>query len=333
MQAARPSLRESAKTSASSPYGHFEGIQLRFLSQLKRSLHRQSLFHCLFLLLLGVEASLLVRACADEGALRFVSVYAAILSFTGMSWAILNTYRKNSRRNYLNKLFERTFGISGGHTQIKSRGPDHHISQATNCYRLFNALKGFEESTYSSFARLPFLGQYVDQFSRYLHGDDLFAMREILLTRRVEEHRQLVIVEPTSLEVHTALAGSYVDLSQLYFQEQMRHRSGPLHAYCLKHFHRSVSKATEEFRILEVYAKDDPWVYMQLAYSYRDLKMPEKELKQYERLFSLRPRDKEVAFTLGKLYFQHGHSAKGLATYERLLELDSSLARSLILHY
>ena len=66
------------------------------------------------------------------------------------------------------------------------------------------------------------------------------------------------------------------------------------------------------------YASDDPWVHEQMAMGYRDLGIPEEEIKEVELLASLRPQDKAILFRLGTLYFSQGLNAKGLKVYEEL---------------
>jgi tetratricopeptide (TPR) repeat protein len=98
-------------------------------------------------------------------------------------------------------------------------------------------------------------------------------------------------------------------------------------------FRVTAERAIEEFKILNDYAPDDPWVHVQLAYSYHDLQMPQEEIREYEIVLALRPNDKETLFKLGMLYFQQGMNAKGLRIYEALKETHYKKAESLIKFY
>ena len=98
-------------------------------------------------------------------------------------------------------------------------------------------------------------------------------------------------------------------------------------------FRETAQRAIEEFNILKDYAPNDPWVHEQLALSYRDLNMPEKELQEYEIVVALRPEDQEVLFKIGQLYFQLGQNAKGLQSYEKLRQLNYLRAEQLIRLY
>ena len=98
-------------------------------------------------------------------------------------------------------------------------------------------------------------------------------------------------------------------------------------------FRATAERAIEEFKILNDYAPEDPWVHVQLAYSYHDLQMPEEEIKEYETVLQLRPNDKDTLFKLGMLYFQQGANAKGLRIYEMLKRTNYKKAESLIKFY
>ena len=91
--------------------------------------------------------------------------------------------------------------------------------------------------------------------------------------------------------------------------------------------------AIEEFTILSQYASDDPWVHEQMAMGYRDLGIPEEEIKEVELLSRLRPQDKAILFRLGALYFSQGMNAKGLKVYEELQKTNFKRAEDLISSY
>ena len=91
--------------------------------------------------------------------------------------------------------------------------------------------------------------------------------------------------------------------------------------------------AIEEFEIVKEYAPNDPWVYAQLAYGWKELNMIEKEIEAYETIVSLRPGDLDSLFYLGTLYFSCSKNAKGLQIYENLRKLDERKAMELIGYY
>jgi len=152
---------------------------------------------------------------------------------------------------------------------------------------------------------------------------------------------KVVKLEPTNLEAHAALANAYVMLSSLYADPRKYHGfddskwiSPRRYSETMKEQFCTFSKlAIEEFKILNDYAPDDPWVHMQLAYSYHDLQMPEEEMREYEIVLKLSPGDKETLFKLGMLYFNEGKNAKGLQIYEMLKHTHHKKAERLIKFY
>jgi tetratricopeptide (TPR) repeat protein len=100
-----------------------------------------------------------------------------------------------------------------------------------------------------------------------------------------------------------------------------------------KKFRQASERAIEEFKIISDYAPNDPWVHLQLAYSYRDLNMPLEEIQAYETILRINPTDKEALFKLGTLYFQQGMNAKGLQVYEELKRANFSKVENLIKYY
>lgn len=219
--------------------------------------------------------------------------------------------------------------------------PEHHIALANAAQKFAAALHEKEYAFYSPPAFLKSLAPSLEKFSCFCHWKDVHIMKELLLTTAVEEHLKVVKCEPTNLEVHAALANSYVMLSSLYadptkyathdedkwisperYTKEMESR-----------FRQTAERAIEEFKILNDYAPDDPWVHVQLAYSYHDLQMPAEEIREYETVLNLRPNDKDTLFKLGMLYFQQGMNARGLKIYEMLKKTHYKKAESLIKFY
>ncbi len=101
----------------------------------------------------------------------------------------------------------------------------------------------------------------------------------------------------------------------------------------MERFRFTAERAIEEFKILNDYAPDDPWVHVQLAYSYRDLGMPQEEIREYEIVLGLCPDDYDTLYRLGVLYFEQGYNANGLEVYETLKKNNLKKAEQLISHY
>jgi tetratricopeptide (TPR) repeat protein len=143
-------------------------------------------------------------------------------------------------------------------------------------------------------------------------------MKLLLLESAISEHLQQIRATPTDLEVHASLASTYVALSKILKDEKYK---------------TTARLAIEEFRILSHYAPNDPWVHEQLAVGYRDLGMPEEEMREVETLLKLRASDKEILYRLGTLYFKQNMNAKGLQVYEELKRANFKKAEDLINSY
>lgn len=219
--------------------------------------------------------------------------------------------------------------------------PEHHIALANAAHKLAHHLHEKEYSYYSPPFFLKSLASTLEKFSCFCHWKDLHRMKELLLLAAIEEHIKVVKCEPTNLEVHAALANAYVTLSSLYADPKKYHdydeeRWIPperLSGNMAQQFRQTAERAIEEFQILNDYAPNDPWVHMQLAYSYHDLQMPEQEIQEYETVLKLRADDRDTLFKLGVLYFQQGKNAQGLRIYEMLKHTNFKKAESLIKFY
>lgn len=219
--------------------------------------------------------------------------------------------------------------------------PEHHIALANAFSKLANELHGHEYELIRCPKWLRSMQTSFEKFNYYCFWKDVYSMRESLLTQSIEEHVKLVKCEPTSLDIHAALANAYVILSGLYLNtmnpEQQENVNWSLSEEEINDlegkFRSTAKKAIEEFKILNDFAPNDPWVHTQLAYSYRDLKMPEEEIEEYEIILSLRPDDTDTLFKLGCLYFQQERNAEGLKTYEKLKQVNYKKAEKLIALY
>lgn len=198
----------------------------------------------------------------------------------------------------------------------------HHLSLAEALSKLSNYLQDFEWNFYNIPKFLQPFSKLISRFSAYCYGADVCNMKLLLLEAAVDEHLKQIRSTPTDLEVHASLANTYVALSKIY--------QGPDNE---AKFQATARLAIEEFCILSHYAPNDPWVHEQLAVGYRDLGMPEEEMREVETLLKLRSQDKEILYRLGSLYFQQGMNAKGLQIYEELKRANFKKAEDLIGSY
>lgn len=256
-------------------------------------------------------------------------------------YSTLKIYFQTKKMERCHDLKEEFLHACKGVLQYRHAVPEHHNRLANACAELASALHGKEYGFYRLPAWCQQLTPLIDKLSCWCNWDDVHAMREMLLLTAVDEHIKLVKCHPTDMAAHAGLANAYVMLSGLYVDPRTMEgfddeRWIPKNKYgegIKAKFRRMSVRAIEEFKILNDYAPRDPWVHAQLAYSYRDLQMPEEEIKEYETLLHLCPDDKEVLLKLGQLYFQQGHNAKGLQVYEELKRANYKKAEGLIHYY
>ncbi len=299
------------------------------------------LFNLFFFLLATTEIVLFIYGITWFAQSSALAVCLAVIFLTLFSYFILRAYLQTKKPLQCLRLRDRFIAASKSLIGYQEGIPEHHLALANACSRGAAALQGIEYGCYAIPSWLSLLAQPLERFSYWWHWEDVLRMRELLLLYGVDEHLQLVKCEPTNLEVHTALANVYVTLSSLYVDHSAG-ESGEVVGQSLdrqlaeefkRKFRGAAERAMEEFKILNDYAPDDPWIHSQLAFSYRDLQMPLEEIREYETVLRLRPDDKETLYRLGTLYFEQGHNAKGLRVYEELKLSNFQRAESLIRHY
>lgn len=213
---------------------------------------------------------------------------------------------------------------------------EHRLSIAASLVRLAAYLDDFEKSLYAIPSFFSSLKRPLERLSQQLHWQDVLRFKQTLLLSAIDEHLQQIRATPTDLEVHASLANTYIALSKLFAEPK---RADLERAYRKRkevfeeNFHAAATLAMEELQILNHYAPNDPWVHEQLAAGYRDLCMPQEEIREVETLLRLRPQDRELLLRLGLLYFKEGNNAKGLKVYEELKAANYQKAHDLIMAY
>ncbi|MDF2549194.1 MAG: hypothetical protein K0S07_261 [Chlamydiales bacterium] len=309
--------------------------------QLRSLLQYYVLFNLLFLFIALGEFTFFLVCFSDLAHSSILAVSLGVAFLTIFSYFILRLYLLAKKPEQLLLLSENTIEQCKKILNYQEGVLEHHFALANAAYRIASSLHGKEYDYYTPFAPIEAIKPSLERFSCFWHWLDLHRMKELFLTRSVEEHIKLVKSEPTSLELHAALANAYVTLSSIYVdprksEGQDEDRWIPDDAILnelSQKFRFTAERAIEEFKILNDYAPDDPWIHSQLAYSYHDLQMPEEEIREYETILTLRPDDKETLFKLGTLYFQQGLNAKGLRIYEKLKRSNYKQAELLIKFY
>jgi tetratricopeptide (TPR) repeat protein len=318
-------------------------IEDRFIDAFDRKIRAQVRLNIVFGFILLLEASLFFIFFSFFFKSALLAVMLALFLFTFFGFFVLKQYlisqKLNDFEQILNKLIEE---LQGGQEKVRKE-PKAYDEIAKTMTRLSERLYNHEYSYYSFLKKLmfshPSLTPWIERLSAFLHWKDVHDARELLLKASVEEYIAFVRKEPTNSEAHALLANAYVMLSSLYldprkidddekwvpekkFDDRMQAK-----------FKDAAKKAIEEFKILKDYAPNDPWVYSQLAYSYRDLMMPHLEKEAYEAILALRPHDQETRYKLGALYFEQGENAKGLQIYEDLKKAHYVKADELVKIY
>lgn len=317
-------------------FDHLERAFSTFRTRFRSILRTHVLINVLIFILLLSEITYLSFFLDPWEHPYFFAFFLALIFFTFFAWGITFQYlnaRKESKFESLGEIF---LEDCKAFMSYQEGIPDHHIAIANSFCRLAASLKGQDENLYPFLLKIPMLGEQVEKLSVWCHWNDVITMREKLLLGAISEHTKLVHCEPTNLEVHTAIASTYVTLSSLYSTSSLQKRrllTKDQQEDFQEKFHEAASHAIEEFKILKEYAAGDPWIHTQLAYSYHDLQMPDEEIEEYEKILTLRSSDKEVLYKLGNLYFEQGKNAEGLRIYEKLKRLDSKRAKALIAHY
>lgn len=312
-------------------------VEDRFIEAFDRKIGSQVRLNLLFGFVLLLEASLFLLFFSFFYKSALLAVMLALMLFTFFGFLILKQYLLSQKMNcfegLLNGLMEE---LQEGRTP---KDLQNYIANAKTALSLSEKLYDHEYGYYSFLKKIPLLAPWIERLSAYLHWKDVHDVRELLLRAAASEYIAFVRKEPTNPEAHALLANAYVMLSGLYldprrfdddekwvpakkFDERMQEK-----------FQDAAKKAIEEFKILKAYAPNDPWVYSQLAYSYRDLKMPEQEKEAYEAILALRPHDQETRYKLGTLYFKQGENAKGLQVYEALKKVHFAKAEELVKIY
>lgn len=311
------------------------------LPQFNWMIKKYVIFHLLFLFVGVLEFTFLFFFSTFLVQSSLLAFSLALIFLTFFSYFVLRLYVQTKKPEQFNEIKEQFLNSCKDLLDFREEIPEHHLALATACTKFAISLEGKEYSYYRFPQWLEFLRPTTEKFSRWWHWHDIHQMRDMMLVASVDEHIKIVKFEPTDLEVHAALANAYVMLSGLYVKpHHVEGTDDDRWVYSEKFlqmlerkFRITAERAIEEFKILNDYAPDDPWVHAQLAYSYHDLGMPREEIREYETILRLCPDDKDTLFKLGVLYFQQGENSKGLQTYEELKSSNYKKAEQLINHY
>ena len=314
---------------------YYRAVLKKFCKISRSFVHFNILFLAIFLSELTVFLFLL--PLLNHSVIFILSLSALFLTF--FSYLVLLFYFQARKPEQLFALKEEFVQSCRRILSTPSGMAEHHLSIAEALCRLSQYLHQFEWELYKIPPLFKFSTSFISRFSAYYYWGDVFNIKQLLLNAAVEEHLKQIRVTPTDLEVHASLASTYVAFSKLYrdpcqaTDHPRENRFRKLQAAFEEKSNHYSRLAMEEFKILSHYAANDPWVHEQMAMGYRDLAIPEEEIKEVEILLKLRPQDKEILFRLGTLYFSQGLNAKGLQIYEELKRTNFKKAEDLISSY
>lgn len=309
---------------------HLPQMYKNILENFRKIVQSFILFHVVFIVLIAVELMIVLPLSVQSMATFALALGAIFLS--AFSYVVLCFYFYTRKPERLFDLKETFLQSCRRHLSIPSGELQHHLSISAALMKLAAYLEDFEKSFYKLPSFLQPIEPFLATISSYFYWKDVFKLKQFLLDAAIEEHLMQIRITPTDLEVHASLATTYVAQSKLFRNiAALNHRKSQ--AMFEASFRASARLAMEEFRILNHYAPNDPWVHEQLATGYHELDMPEEELREMEFLFTLRPQDREILFRLGELYFQQKMNAKGLQIYEELKQSNFKKAESLIASY
>ncbi len=314
-----------------------EGIAQRF----RRAIHLHALFHLSFALVGLIELLLFSFLLPVFVRSSLLAVSLAALFLTCFGYFSLRLYLAAKKPERISELKDLYLYACRNLLGYQEGVPEHHLALASSATKLASELEDGEYLFYEPPRLFRAASASLEKLSCFLHWRDVLSFREQLLFAAIDEQIRLVKCEPTSLEVHAALANTYVMLSGVYLDPRKAEGSSddrfvpPARSTdeMKTLFLKAAERAIEEFKILCAYAPNDPWVHAQLAYSYRDLQMPKEEIGEYEIILELRPDDHDTRFKLGMRYFQCGLNAKGLQVYEQLKRVSYKKVDDLIAFY
>jgi len=292
----------------------------QIIPQFERMIVHVVLFQCVFAVLGFIELFFFISFFPFLAESSYIAFALALMFLTLFGYFTLRLYFKSRQPEQFREVSHCFYKECYQLLDAKEEIPEHYVTLANALCKFSSALNGREHNLYRPPQGLRFFEGMLERLSLWCHGQDILEMRELLLRGSVDEHLKLVKAEPTSLEAHAALANAYVMLSELYRHEPEK-------------FRKTAKRAIEELHILHDFAPTDPWIHVQLAYSYHDLQMPEEEMREYEEVLELCPNDYDSLYKLGILYFQQGMNAKGLKVYEILKKKDLKKAQKLIERY
>lgn len=293
------------------------------LKEFQQITRRYALFHAAFLVAFVVELLVVLVFTPFMAKTWTIAATVSLIFLTAFTYFVLRLYFQTKKPEQFVALRDKFLASCPTGT-------------VRPIYDWIQQLQGQESQCYSLPTLLQTLSPLVEKFSVWCHWEDVHWMKETLHLHALQKMFEWVRENPTDLELHRAIATSYMALYQIYqmpktsFSFIQKQYDSP---EMRDKFERSARLAMEELKIVLTYAPNDPWALNYMARVYSDLGLRQEEKKIYEMLLSAQPQDGEIHYRLGKLCFELGHMAQGLHLYRELQGRKDPKAQELISHY
>lgn len=321
--------------------GQIDNFSQEALDVFKQVTRQYALFHITFFSIAVLELAAFVLFFSFLTKTTIFAFSLAGLFLTVFTYFVLLFYFQAKKPEQLLEVRKAFLDACNASLPFDKGSTESHLALSSALERLLAALHRQEYTYYTLPESFKTLSPLMQKFSVWTHWKDLHQMKELLLMMIIKEQIEMIKLQPTDLESHARLANTYVYLSKLYMDPRRRSPDeehlwvSPDYstAAMIDKFKTASLRAIEEFKILNSYAPNDPWILAQLAALYRNLDMPQEEMRQYESILKVSPQESEVLYRLGVLYFEHGFSAQALRLYEQLKKNNDPMADALIASY
>ncbi|NGX27962.1 MAG: hypothetical protein K940chlam1_00134 [Candidatus Anoxychlamydiales bacterium] len=295
--------------------------------QLKKIIKSFFIFNISFFSLFFVEIISFIILFPIFDSSTLLALLLAGIFLTAFTYFVLLFYFQSKKNEQIVALKDRFIKVCKRALSIPIGSAEHHLTIALASLKLSENLSKLENI-------IPKILLFTKKISSFFLKQDIFKFKELLLTAAIDEHLEQLKLTPTDLEVHASLANIYTNLSSLYLNAKTNvFFSNIAQSHLNQKYEACITSNLEEFKILNDYAPNDPWIHLQLAMSYNKLNLKKEQIKEYEIIYKLCPNDNNVLFKLGALYFETKRNSKGLRIYEELLMRSFKDASKLLTYY
>ncbi|MBI5274189.1 MAG: hypothetical protein HY860_03955 [Chlamydiales bacterium] len=314
------------QTSSNQTHKQIEQLSFETLTQLKSILSSHLLFHFSMLFAISMELLMIFSLYIWYPTSTYLAVAISVVIFSFFAYLIFSYYFHAKKPEQLLSLKEMYLEECSHYLS------DHANKQQSLSSAIFSLIYILDKKPdlWNPLRKVPIIKHMLDPFT----GKDLHFLQEGLMLSAIDIQTAQIKISPLNIQYHSNLAKTYIAMSKIYKNQKLY----PLFkSYYQQRFDIQFSHITklaiEELKIIDRLSPDDPWVQAQLAYCYRNLKMKQEEIHQYEKLNHLRPGDETILYRLGKLYLEINQHADALIIYEKLFHLHPQKAQELMQKY